>query len=897
MFKFTKKLGLRILACVLALVTITSSGSALLGCSSCDEGAKKDSIVIMTEELSGLFNPYYATSGADMDVVGMTQIGMLSTDSLGNPIAGDEEPTVAKDFDYEIIGEGEDAQTVYTFVLKNGLKFSDGMPLTMNDVMFNLYEYLDPVYTGSSTMYSIDIVGLQEYRNKELYSDETAGDEAAANNSINAMVSAQTRIDELKFLFDDTKEALDATIVTDAQMREAIANYSFEYSDGFKSAVCTEKEIAEIAASGKEDEYYREILLADYELTLKTFEEELYSDFKAAKESFDLTTAPYEAHKALLENDIFKFFLYEGVITTTYNKLPNSSRDDKLSIKEFGNTGVVDTYNTEDKAVAYMKRITTEESLSSVLSGWGTAGTLRTLYSAEAMDIILHDKYEKLTDEEKAQFENIKGIVSLGHTTDVQTVTVKNKTYTVEHEYNADGTTKSDDEYAVLQITVNGTDPKAIYSFGFTVAPAHYYGSANGTGTDVVIDIKNNKFGVPWSDSNFQSKVIQSQRNVEVPLGAGAFKATDAANNDNPAGTAFWSSNIVYFKANDNFMFDVKADKLRLQVVSSTNAIEKLEKGEVDYITPQFTKTNSEKLTALESKGIEQIASWSLGYGYIGINAGLVKNMNIRKAIMSAMQVELASQYYASGTCIPISWPMSKVSWAYPKAVENEVTSTDDVNPNDYMRWTGEADAIEKIRTYTAAALAEGCSADDFDIRFTIAGASITEHPTYAVFKQAATILNGIEDLDWNVEVKADSQALTKLATGSLEVWAAAWGSTVDPDMYQVYHKDSSATSVYAWGYREIRADENTYPRETQIIKTLSEKIDLGRESMDKNVRKPIYKEALKLVCDLAVEMPVYQRKTLYAYNAQAVKGFASTADVNPYTSPLDKIWELELVA
>ena len=66
---------------------------------------------------------------------------------------------------------------------------------------------------------------------------------------------------------------------------------------------------------------------------------------------------------------------------------------------------------------------------------------------------------------------------------------------------------------------------------------------------------------------------------------------------------------------------------------------------------------------------------------------------------------------------------------------------------------------------------------------------------------------------------------------------------------------------------------------------------------MDKNVRKPIYKDALKLVCDLAVEMPVYQRKTLYAYNAQAVKGFASTADVNPYTSPLDKIWELELVA
>lgn len=126
---------------------------------SCKKG-KKDSIVIMTEELSGLFNPFYATSGTDMDVVGMTQIGMLSTDSSGNPTAGDDEATVVKAFEVEPQSE----KTVYTFVIKNNLKFSDGKPLTMNDVMFNMYEYLDPVYTGSSTMYSIDIEGLSQYR-------------------------------------------------------------------------------------------------------------------------------------------------------------------------------------------------------------------------------------------------------------------------------------------------------------------------------------------------------------------------------------------------------------------------------------------------------------------------------------------------------------------------------------------------------------------------------------------------------------------------------------------------------------------------------------------------------------------------------------------------------------
>jgi peptide/nickel transport system substrate-binding protein len=188
----------------------------------------------------------------------------------------------------------------------------------------------------------------------------------------------------------------------------------------------------------------------------------------------------------------------------------------------------------------------------------------------------------------------------------------------------------------------------------------------------------------------------------------------------------------------------------------------------------------------------------------------------------------------------------------------------------------------------------QGASGSDFKIRFTIAGASITEHPTYAVFKQAATILNDI-DLGWDIEVKADSQALTKLATGSLAVWAAAWGSTLDPDMYQVYHKDSTATSVLAWGYREIKAASDR-DAEMTIITDLSKIIDAARETMNQNERKPLYKQALMKVCELAVEMPAYQRKTLYAYNAKAIQGFAAAEDVNPYSSPLDKIWELELV-
>ncbi len=873
-----KKTALKILCgllcCIMAFPVFT-------GCSK----SKKDSVVIMTEELSGLFNPFYATSGTDMDVVGMTQISMLSTDASGAPTAGIDEPTVVLDFNQGIYNEDKD-ETVYTFVIKNGLKFSDGKhPLTMNDIMFNIYEYLDPVYTGSSTMYSIDIKGLSEYRMQSSQDIDI---------SDSASTTAWYRIYELVKLYEDNgRLAADSSSfkMTEAQMTAAINAH--DVSDTYKDAIATEAKQATMS-----DADYRAQLLADYKHALETFKEELEADFKEAKESFDLTTEPYKEHASKLSNDIFKFFLYEGYIEPKYAQLPNSSRDDKTKIIEFKNEGIVNSYKTEAEAINRVYSDNVETGLNTILTQWGTAGTLLTEYTAAAIDVALHNQMtgNALT------FPNIEGIVSVGHmnnssnTVRRNQVTVNGNTYAVAHDHNPDGTPANANEYDVLEITVEGRDPKAIYNFGFAVAPAYYYSADENYPNGREIDICNDKFGVEWASSDFQSKTIQSQLHVEVPVGAGPYVATDANNKNNPGGDEFWSSGAVYFKANENFMFPVKAKKLRMQVVSASNAIDKLEKGEVDYITPQFTKANSERLTAMQKKGFTQLNSWQLGYGYIGINAGKVENINIRRAIMSAMQTSLSLEFYQSGTCKTIDWPMSMESWAYPFADDG---TTSKPNQWDYTRWTDTdtenfPDAKEKIQYYmTQAGVTNPAGDSRLDVTFTIAGASITEHPTYAVFKQAADILNS---MGWDVDVKADSQALTKLSTGSLEVWAAAWGSTIDPDMYQVYHKDSTATSVYAWGYREIKLNQSSYPEENRIITELSDLIDQGREYMEREERKPIYESAMNLVIELAVELPVYQRKTLYAYNNKTIKGLPAQDKVDSYNSPLSKIWEIELV-
>lgn len=122
-------------------------------------------LVISTLTLDGKFSPFFATSGYDTDVVEMTQIGLIGYDKDGAPVAGIDEYCLAYSFTQEVKDQGTDNETSeYTFVLKNGITFSDGTPITVKDVLFSFYTFLDPLYDGSSTLYTLDIQGLSEYR-------------------------------------------------------------------------------------------------------------------------------------------------------------------------------------------------------------------------------------------------------------------------------------------------------------------------------------------------------------------------------------------------------------------------------------------------------------------------------------------------------------------------------------------------------------------------------------------------------------------------------------------------------------------------------------------------------------------------------------------------------------
>ncbi len=932
--KHSKRI-VRVVSLAVTAALCTGLFTFLAGCNN----GKKDVLTIMTQDLNGLYNPFFSTAGTDMDVVGQTQISMFSTDENGNISYGDNEAVVVKDYMKRAAG----AETEYYFVLKNGIKFSDGEPLTMNDVLFNMYVYLDPAYTGSTTMYSTDIVGLQRYRQQKNVSGEGSQQDdqltAMANNRAfvrrQELINAYTAADlALKGGVSDPSST--SKDVPENEMREFLKTYN--PSQGYKNAVAVNGNIT--------NEEAREQLTEDYEETLRLFKEELERDFASAQDAYQ--SAPYsnvdsdgdgkveKTNESDIDfsNPVVAFMYMEGYIKLAYYRDSKTNEEDYNHIVSENSQGeksekgydpaqleLKNKDRAREAAIKYVYDSKVASELHLILQLWATGGTLLTNYVGRAKDIFLHEQAGS-----DRPYPNIEGIVSLGHSSEQETITITHEDgttvdYKIAHNHNDDGTpVDPDNEYDVLKIRINGTDPKAIWNFGFTVAPHHYYSDPD----KYPVNIEKNQFGVEWGSFDFMQDVIQGTSAAKfgsvsknmIPLGAGPYVATNRQNRDYPSGSEFYSDGIVYYKANPNFIFgEPKTKKMRYVVVSSSNAIDRLKANDVDFVEPQYTISNYKTLQGLEKKGYKYVSSWQLGYGYIGVNAGKVENINLRKAIMSAMNTRLALQYYVTGTAANICYPMSLVSWAYPREggtfngndpLAYRVTN----NGKDYMTFPYYGDSEDKVKKaddeakakinrYTrAAGVSKGSSA--LTMKFTIAGAN-TDHPCYAVFFHAAELLNAC---GWKVSVEPDLNALTKLATGSLTVWAAAWGSTIDPDMYQVYHKNSTATSVYAWGYREILANPSKYSAEMAILNPLSNLIDDARETDVQTERAKLYKQAMDLVLDLAVEMPVYQRKTLYAFNSKTIDLNSLTLETsadgqllgNSYQSPLSRIWEVELL-
>jgi peptide/nickel transport system substrate-binding protein len=447
-----------------------------------------------------------------------------------------------------------------------------------------------------------------------------------------------------------------------------------------------------------------------------------------------------------------------------------------------------------------------------------------------------------------------------------------------------------------LKITMKEFDATAIYNLGISVSPLHYYGSRSN------YKYSENKFGFVKGDlSTVKAKTT-------TPMGAGAYKFISYAN-----GIVTFERNIYFYKGCPKITY-IKFQ----EITDNADKVASIVTGTIDISDPSLTSgiINAIKTAntngALTGNTITYNAVDNRGYGYIGINANLVKvgddkastaSKNLRKAFATLFAVyrdTVIKSYYGDRANV-IQYPISNTSWAAPRPADAgySIAYSKDVNGNSI--YTSSMTEEQKYAAALNAAIgflkAAGYTWDDSAKKFTAApaGASMTyeviipasgkgDHPAYGILTSTKTALSNI-GITLNINDPSDSNVLwTSLEAGTCAMWAAAWQSTPDPDMYQVYH---SSNIVGQGG-----TDSNHY---AITDSQLDELIMAARKSADTAYRKATYKQCLEIILDWAVEIPTYQRQNCVIFSTARVKISTLTPDITTFWGWANDIELLEM--
>ena len=447
-----------------------------------------------------------------------------------------------------------------------------------------------------------------------------------------------------------------------------------------------------------------------------------------------------------------------------------------------------------------------------------------------------------------------------------------------------------------LEITVEGIDPTFIYQLTLAIAPLHYYGDT------AAYDYDANKFGFVKGDlSSVRAKTTK-------PLGAGPYTFVS------------YENNIISYVANESYYQGApKIANLKMQGVSTSDKMTGMTTDLFDITIPNYNDDDIAAIKTANSNGelvgdkITTVATDFLGYGYIGICA---KNVNVggdadsdaskalRRGLATLMAVyrePVVYAYYGDRASI-IQYPISNTSWAAPRPADEGYNLAYSKDADGNVVVTADMTQDEKVAAAKAAAVslfkAAGYTYDEAAGKFTAAPAGsdmeweiiipadgVGDHPAYGILTETKNALNEM-GLDLIINDPADSNELwDALDAGNAQLWAAAWGATPDPDMYQVYY----STNVVGL---EGSSNSNHYFIQDAELDAL---IMTGRTTTDQAFRKATYKEALELIMEWGVELPTYQRQEATLFSTERVNVETIPGDMTPFYGWASEIHTLEM--
>ena len=431
-----------------------------------------------------------------------------------------------------------------------------------------------------------------------------------------------------------------------------------------------------------------------------------------------------------------------------------------------------------------------------------------------------------------------------------------------------------------LTVHMTSYDATAIYNMSFIIAPLHHYGDVS------KYDYDNNKFGFDKGDlSGVKAKTTE-------PLGCGPYIFKSYEN-----GVVTMEANPTYF------LGEPKTKTVLFKEGEDADYVPGIVTGTYDLAVPSISEETLNAITDANSNGeltgdtLTTILVDYRGYGYLGINADLVnidgdpgseESKALRKGFMTVLAVyrdTVINSYYGDRAAV-IQYPISNTSWAAPQpadegyraaySVDADGNDIFDSSMNDEQKYDAALKAavtfFEKAG-YTFDADGKVVSApagapESYEIL--IPGNGKQDHPTYGIATAASKALETI-GIKLTVNDVGSSVWNNALEGNTAQMWVAAWQSTADPDMYQVYH----SSNAHGKG-----TNSNHYQVDDPALDALI--ID-GRTSADTEYRKSVYKQAMEIIMDWGVELPVYQRKDCTVASTIRVDCDTLPKDMTPY--------------
>lgn len=431
-----------------------------------------------------------------------------------------------------------------------------------------------------------------------------------------------------------------------------------------------------------------------------------------------------------------------------------------------------------------------------------------------------------------------------------------------------------------LTVHMTEYDATAIYNMSFIIAPLHHYGDVS------KYDYDNNKFGFDKGDlSGVKAKTTE-------PLGCGPYIFKSYEN-----GVVTMEANPTYF------LGEPKTKTILFKEGEDADYVPGIVTGTYDLAVPSISEETLNAITDANSNGEltgDTLTTFLVdyrGYGYLGINADLVnidgdpgseESKALRKGFMTVLAVyrdTVINSYYGDRAAV-IQYPISNTSWAAPQpadegyraaySVDADGNDIFDSSMNDEQKYDAALKAavtfFEKAG-YTFDADGKVVSAPagaPKSYEILIPGNGKQDHPTYGVATAASKALETI-GIKLTVNDVGSSVWNNALEGNTAQMWVAAWQSTADPDMYQVYH----SSNAHGKG-----TNSNHYQVDDPALDALI--ID-GRTSADTEYRKSVYKQAMEIIMDWGVELPVYQRKDCTVASTIRVDCDTLPKDMTPY--------------